>query len=60
MRFSIWRVVSIAMMPVLALFVGLSAVSPFDLPIDWTVVGAVIASAAVAAYLGGRYATDGR
>ena len=59
MRFSVWRVIAIAMMPMLALFVGLSLANPFDQATDWTVVGAVIGGASLATWLARRYATDG-
>jgi hypothetical protein len=60
MRFSIWTVVCVAMMPLLALFVGLSAANPFDPAVDWVIIGAVIVAAAVTKYLAGHFATDGR
>jgi lipopolysaccharide export LptBFGC system permease protein LptF len=60
MRFSVWTVVCVAMMPLLALFVGLSAANPFDPAVDWAIVGLVIVAAAVANYLAKHYATDGR
>ncbi|HUN90425.1 MAG TPA: hypothetical protein VMU33_00090 [Burkholderiaceae bacterium] len=59
MRFSVWRVLCIALMPVLAMFAGLSTLNALDDGADWVVLAAIACAAATMIHLARRYATDG-
>ena len=54
MGFNLWLVIFLALMPVFILFTGLSAAGGFQSPVDWQVIGIVLAAAIVTGYLAKR------
>jgi len=54
MKFSVWLVVMLALMPVMALFTGMIVSAGFNSRADWAVMAAIIAAVAVAGYRAGR------
>ena len=54
MKFNLWLVIFMALMPVFILFTGLSAAGGFLSPADWPVIGTVLAAAIVVGYLAKR------
>jgi hypothetical protein len=54
MKFNVWLVVMLAMMPVMALFAGMSVSAGFDSGADWGVMAAIVAGIVVAGYRAGR------
>ena len=56
MRFNLWLVIFLGLMPAFSLFTGLSAASGFQSATDSSVIGAVLATALVTGYLAKRRA----
>jgi hypothetical protein len=54
MKFNLWLVIFLALMPVFILFTGLSAAGGFLSPADWPVIGTVLATAIVVGCLANR------
>ena len=58
MKFNLWLVIFLALMPVLILFTGLSAAAAFQSSIEWKAIGMVIAAAIATGYLATRRGSD--
>lgn len=58
MKFNLWLVMFLALMPVLILFTGLSAAAAFQSSAAWKVIGMVIAAAIAAGYLATRRGSE--
>lgn len=56
LRFNVWLVVLLALMPVLVMVAGMSAAGGLRRPAEFDVMGVVILGALVAAFLARRYA----
>ena len=54
MRFNLWLVIFLGLMPALSMFTGLSVASGFQSATDWSVIGTLLATALVTAYLAKR------
>ena len=53
-KFNLWLVMFLALMPVFLLFTGMSAAAAFQSSVEWKVIGMVVAAAIAAGYLATR------
>lgn len=54
MKFNVWIVVALVLMPAATLFVGMSAAGAFRAPAEWDVMALFGGAAVVATWLAGR------
>lgn len=60
MKFNLWVVVALALMPAFVMFVGMSAAGAFRSPVDWDVMALFGAAAVFAAWRAGRWRNGGK
>jgi uncharacterized membrane protein len=54
MKFNVWLVIALALMPAFVLFAGMSAADAYRSHVEWDVMAALAAAALLAAWLSSR------
>ncbi len=57
-KFNLWLVMFLALMPVFFLFAGLSAAAAFQSSVEWQVIGMVVGAAVAVGYLATRHGSE--